>query len=96
MTGYKRETALNEKDSLQDMLNLEKEIVKIYATALTEGSGKTFRTLIKNGFISSSQDQFEVFKTMSDQGYYEVAPADKSVIDKEKAKFKKVKESLAS
>ncbi|MBE5756946.1 MAG: spore coat protein [Clostridiales bacterium] len=90
MASYKKETTLNEKDSLQDMLNLEKAIVKIYAMALTEGSSKCFRTLIKNGFTSSASDQFEVYQTMNKEGYYEPAPADKSVMDKEKDKFKKV------
>lgn len=39
----KQQIQLNEKDSLQDMLNLEKEIVKLYSTALTEGNGSKFR-----------------------------------------------------
>ena len=44
---YKAETTLNEKDSLQDMLNLEKNLVKVYSTAMTEGASDGFRTLIK-------------------------------------------------
>ena len=94
MANYKKEITLNEKDSLQDMLNLEKAIVKIYAMALTEGSSKAFRTLIKNGFSSSSNDQFQVYQTMNKEGYYEPAPADKQVVDKEKDKFKKVQASF--
>ena len=94
MAGYKKDTMLNEKDSLQDMLNLEKAIVKIYALALTEGASKSFRTLVKNGFLASSQDQFEIFSKMCSQGYYEVQPADKSMIDTQKDKFKKVQESF--
>ena len=37
MTSYKAEVTLNEKDSILDLLALEKSLVKIYATALTEG-----------------------------------------------------------
>ena len=44
--SYKADITLNEKDSLQDMLNLEKSLVKIYSTAMTEGVSKGFRTLI--------------------------------------------------
>ena len=43
---YKADITLNEKDSLQDMLNLEKSLVKIYSTAMTEGASKGFRTLM--------------------------------------------------
>ena len=46
-TSYKAEVTLNEKDSLQDMLNLEKSAVKLYSTAMTEGCSKGFRTLVK-------------------------------------------------
>ena len=34
MSNYKADITLNEKDSLQDMLNLEKALVKIYSTAI--------------------------------------------------------------
>ena len=95
MTSYKRETQLNEKDSMQDMLNIEKELVKMYCTAYTEGNGKSFRTLVKNGMLETASDQFEVFTEMSNHGYYEVKPADKSVIDEQRANFKEVAKTLS-
>ncbi|MBQ9756477.1 MAG: spore coat protein, partial [Clostridia bacterium] len=36
MQNYKADITLNEKDSLQDMLTLEKSVVKLYSTAITE------------------------------------------------------------
>ena len=86
----KQQIQLNEKDSLQDMLNLEKEIVKLYSTALTEGNGSKFRTMVKNHLVDSANDQFEVFTQMAENNYYEVKPADKAVIDEQKANFKQV------
>ena len=68
----KQQIQLNEKDSLQDMLNLEKEIVKLYSTALTEGNGSKFRTMVKNHLVDSANDQFEVFTQMAENNYYEV------------------------
>ena len=86
----KQQIQLNEKDSLQDMLNLEKEIVKLYSTALTEGNGSKFRTMVKNHLVDSANDQFEVFTQMAENNYYEVKPADKAVIDEQKANFTQV------
>ena len=91
----KQQIQLNEKDSLQDMLNLEKEIVKLYSTALTEGNGSKFRTMVKNHLVDSANDQFEVFTQMAENNYYEVKPADKAVIDEQKANFKQVLAQLS-
>ena len=95
MNGYKAHTQLNEKDSLQDMLNIEKALVKMYSIAITEGNGKSFRTLIKSNMIETAGDQYEVFTQMSNHGYYQVKPADKAVIDEQKANFKEVKKELS-
>ena len=92
--GYKRETTLNEKDSLTDLLLLEKSLVKLYGSALTEGACKCFRTAVKNNMIEQANDQFTVFNHMQKNGYYETMPADKAVIDEQKANFKEVKEQL--
>ena len=91
----KQQIQLNEKDSLQDMLNLEKEIVKLYSTALTEGNGSKVRTMVKNHLVDSANDQFEVFTQMAENNYYEVKPADKAVIDEQKANFKQVLAQLS-
>lgn len=91
----KQQIQLNEKDSLQDMLNLEKEIVKLYSTAPTEGNGSKFRTMVKNHLVDSANDQFEVFTQMAENNYYEVKPADKAVIDEQKANFKQVLAQLS-
>ena len=91
----KQQIQLNEKDSLQDILNLEKEIVKLYSTALTEGNGSKFLTMVKNHLVDSANDQFEVFTQMAENNYYEVKPADKAVIDEQKANFKQVLAQLS-
>ena len=61
MNSYKADITLNEKDSLQDMLNLEKSLVKIYSTAITEGCSKGFRTLVKAHWGEATEDQMKVF-----------------------------------
>ncbi len=95
MSNYKAETTLNEKDSLQDMLNLEKALVKIYSTAITEGCSKGFRTLIKNHWGQATEDQIKVFFEMTEHGYYQVESAPETVLSEQKNKFMKVKGQLS-
>ena len=92
---YKAETTLNEKDSLQDMLNLEKNLVKVYSTAMTEGASDGFRTLIKEHWNDTVEDQAKVFFMMTDHGYAKVTSAPQTTLSEEKNKFLKVKSQLS-
>ena len=95
MSNYKADITLNEKDSLQDMLNLEKSLVKIYSTAITEGCSKGFRTLIKEHWNEAAEDQMKVFLQMTEHGYYEVQSAEQTVLSENKNKFMQVKGQLS-
>ncbi len=95
MSEYKAEITLNEKDSLQDMLNLEKSLVKIYSLAMTEGCSKGFRTLIREHLDLSADDQMKVFCEMTEHGYYQVESAPETVLSEHKNKFSKVKSQLS-
>lgn len=95
MKSYKAEVTLNEQDSLQDMLNLEKTMVKVYSTAITEGASKGFRDLVKNNLMDTVSDQMLVFLTMTDKGYYQVQSAKESILKQEKDKFAKVQSQLS-
>lgn len=95
MSDYKAEVTLNEKDTLQDMLNLEKQIVKVYSTAMTEATSHGFRTLVKNHWSETAEDQLAVFMMMTDHDYARVQSAPETMLSKEKEKFNKVKNQLA-
>ena len=95
MSNYKKEISLNEKDSLQDMLNLEKNMVKVYSTAITEGTSKGFRNLVKENWLGTIDSQFDVFLLMTELGYAEVQSAPATTISEEKNKFSKIKSELA-
>lgn len=95
MSNYKADITLNEKDSLQDMLNVEKSIVKIYSTAITEGASKGFRTLIKKHWQENVDDQLQVFLQMTERGYYQVQSAEETMLSEQKNKFLKVKSQLS-
>lgn len=87
MSGYKTEVTLNERDSLQDMLNLEKTMVKVYATAITEGCSKGFRDLVNENLNATIKDQMNVFEMMTRNDYYRVESAPKSQLSAQKEKF---------
>lgn len=93
--SYKADITLNEKDSLQDMLNLEKSLVKIYSTAMTEGVSKGFRTLVKEHWNQANDDQIKVFFQMTEHGYYQVESAPEEILTEQKNKFNKVKNQLS-
>ena len=96
MKQSKQETTLNEKDALQDMLDVEKLLMTYYSAALTEGSCKSFRKEILKNYSSSAETQFSVFEQMLARGYYEVQPAEKLLIDQKVDSFSKVQKQIAS
>lgn len=91
---YNANVTLNEKDSLQDLLNMEKSVVKMYSTAITEGCSNGFRTLVKSNLNQAIDDQVEVFFMMTENGYYQVESAPQQKTSELRANFTKVKESL--
>ena len=96
MKQSKRDTSLNEKDALQDLLDAEKLLMNYYAAALTEGSNAGFRKKIFKLYGEHAETQFTVFEQMLSRGYYEVQPAAKPMIDKETESFSKVKKQIGS
>ncbi|MDR3292831.1 MAG: spore coat protein [Clostridiales bacterium] len=64
-----------EKDYLQEMLNLEKTIVKTYGEMITESACPQLRTLLNRNFDEAGEIQFNVYTAMADKGYYKVKPA---------------------
>ncbi|MBQ6727890.1 MAG: spore coat protein [Clostridia bacterium] len=93
--NYMKEITLNEKDSLQDMLNLEKNIAKVYSTVMTEGVSNGFRTIIKRNWNETVEDQAGVYFMMTDKGYTQVESAPETTLSEERNKFAKVKSQLA-
>ena len=87
MDHYKAQTTLNEKDSLQDLLILEKAIVKIYATAICEGCSNGFRNTVMKNLQENVSAQMDVFLLMTELGYYKVESAPIETLNEQKAKF---------
>ena len=90
----KNENILNEKDALYDILTGEKNLVKLYGSAMTEACGKDVRKAVKSNMFETAEEQYGVFETMQKNGYYEVQPADKPVIDEKINAFSKTLKNL--
>lgn len=63
-------TTLNDKDYLNSLLSTLKEIVKNYATVLTEVSNETLYQEYKTMFDEYSNLQREVYELMFRKGWY--------------------------
>ena len=90
----KRDCTLNEKDTLQDMLESEKQLMEIYTTALFEGSTKAVRKNFSTNLLGVAENQFCLFTQMQSRGYYEPQPAKKAMLDEANNTYKKQKNQL--
>ncbi len=95
MSGYKSQVTLNERDSLQDMLNLEKNLVKVYALAMTEGCSKGFRNLVNQLWQETVDDQMQVFMLMTEHDYARVTSAPEEQLCAVKKEFSDIKSQLS-
>jgi spore coat protein CotF len=92
----KSDITLNERDTLQDMLDGEKQLMSIYTTALYEGSTKSMRKRFSDHLVAVANSQFSLFSQMQELGYYEPKTAQKTMIDEANDKFKKQQKDLKS
>ena len=60
----KMDCTLNEKDTLQDMLESEKQLMELYTVALFEGSTKTVRKNFSTNLLGVAENQFGIFTQM--------------------------------
>ena len=90
----KMDCTLNEKDTLQDMLESEKQLMELYTVALFEGSTITVRKNFSTNLLGVAENQFGLFTQMQSRGYYEPQPAKKAMIDQANCTYKKQKSQL--
>lgn len=83
-------TTLNEKDSLTDVLILDKQILYEYAAAVAESDKKETRRLLVKNFAAAEETQLNVYKMMNERGYYIPAAAKTEEIKSAVSSFKKI------
>ncbi len=72
--------ALNDKDYLESILTCLKELVKNYATAMTEASNGELYEQYSNAFTSIANMQREVYEVMFENGWYNLTQANNQKI----------------
>lgn len=87
--------AMTEKDMLQDILVLEKDIVKTYASYLIETSCENLRELLNKNLEDSAGDQFQVFYSMTSRNMYPVKEAPAPEVMQAKKKFGDIANQLS-
>ncbi|GHV01336.1 hypothetical protein FACS1894211_10840 [Clostridia bacterium] len=79
--------ALAEKDMLQDILVLEKDMVKTYGHYLIEVSCPNLRNVLTKNLKDNAGDQYQVFAAMTARNYYPVKEAQEQDVQQAKTKF---------
>ena len=95
MRTFKAEVTLNERDSLEDLLGAEKQLLKTYATVISESVSNGMRKLTEKHLKEVIDDQINVFFLMTERGYYTVSSAKEEDWEKIKQKFSAESNQLA-
>ncbi len=88
-------TTMTEKDMLTDILVLEKDIVKTYASYIIESSCENLRNVLTKNFKDTSGDQFQVFYSMTSRDMYPVKEAPAPEVAQAKKKFSDINNQLS-
>lgn len=78
---------LDDYEIIADVLGSEKQLVKLYSTALCEASEEPFRNIIRDNLDSAAQDQYKTFEYMQKRGMYPTEQAAELDINKAKQQF---------
>ncbi len=80
-TSVPKGKSLNDKDYMNTLLSSLKEMVKNYATAMTEASCETLYEQYKEMFLEYANFQREVFEVMFKKGWYSLEVAEEQKIN---------------
>ena len=85
---------LNDKDYMNSLLSSLKELVKNYATSLTEASCETLYAQYKEMFLEYSNLQRSVYELMFRKGWYSLEVADTNKINSKHQMLNQEREDL--
>lgn len=66
---------LDDYEIISDVLGSEKEIVKLYSTALCEAAEENFRLILRENLDYAAEDQYKAFEFMQSRGMYKTEQA---------------------
>lgn len=78
---------LDDYEIISDVLGSEKQLVKLYSTALCEAAEENFRDIIRENFTEVAADQYKAFTFMQERGMYKTEQAPENKITEAKQQF---------
>lgn len=81
------ECSLDDYEIISDVLGAEKQLVKLYSTALCEASEENFRNVLRDNLTECAADQYSTFEYMEKRGMYPTDEASDEDIAKAKQQF---------
>lgn len=78
---------LDDYEIISDVLGSEKQIVKLYSTALCEAAEEPFRNILRENLDDAASDQYKAFEFMQKRGMYQTEQASEQKITEAKQEF---------
>ncbi len=78
---------LDDYEIISDVLGSEKQLVKLYSTALCESAEEPLRDIIRSNLIECANDQYKTFEFMEERGMYPTEQATDDKITQAKQQF---------
>lgn len=78
---------LDDYEIISDVLGSEKEIVRLYSSALCETAEENLRDIIRENFTEAAADQYKAFSYMQENGMYKTEQASEAKITEAKQQF---------
>lgn len=88
------QSQFGDKEMLNDILDEEKSIIKLYSTGVTESSCQNMRNLFLKNIDQLNDDQYQVFDHMRTLGFYQTSPAQDTKVQQAKQKFSQMQQQL--
>lgn len=86
-TWAQEKCKLDDYEIISDVLSCEKQLVKLYSTALCESAEEPLRNVIRENLDECAADQFATFEFMQKRGMYQTEQADEQCIEQAKQQF---------
>jgi len=85
---FAKDHLLDDVAIVSDVLSTQKGLIKMYGTALTEGSNEKMRHLCNTHLTELAADQFDSFLYMSQRNLYPTDPAPAPKLSEAKQRYK--------
>ena len=85
---------MNDQYGVEDLLEQEKYLIHAYGTFIPEATEPKLRCVLSDNLNDCANDQYRVFTTMQQKGWYAGQNADANVLNTAKQKFSQMHAEL--